>query len=97
MRLKREEIEKMKKAFQSVLAKEEVLHHREVLRKDERVKDLEKRLRWDCFWVVKRNSLEITEMLQKLDKDRDFNDTHLDTGLKRVIKELGWGVEGEEG
>lgn len=56
--------------------------HRESLQTDPRVKDLEKRLRWDCLWSVG---------LSRYLSDNIYsyaNDDHIDTALKKIMKEL---------
>lgn len=56
--------------------------HREILKQDKRVKDLEKRLRWDWFWAAKCGN-----WANKVYKYA--NDEHIDTALRRAMVELG--------
>jgi len=56
--------------------------HREYLKTDSRVKDLEKRLRWDALWASK-----ITQWLSDT-VYKYANDDHVDTALKQIMKEL---------
>lgn len=49
-------------------------------------KDPEKRFRWDLFYCARRVSpdrIAITDSIQYLNSD------HLDTALKRIVRELG--------
>jgi hypothetical protein len=56
--------------------------HRAVLSKDSRVKDLEKRLRWDLSYKA-----GLTQFL--CDSVYSYaNDEHIDTALKNIVKEL---------
>jgi len=59
--------------------KEKVLAHKEALASDTRVKDLGMRFRWDLLWAAK---VDLNAMYVYL------NDSHIDTALKAIVKEL---------
>lgn len=48
----------------------------------DQVKDLNKRYRWDLLWASGLSAL-ITEMY-----DQGVNDSHIDTALRKIVKEL---------
>jgi len=55
---------------------------RTILAKDPKVKDLEKRLRWDLSYKAGLNSFICGHLYSYLD------DSHIDTALKLAVKEL---------
>ena len=61
-----------------------VLEYKEGLKNDSRIKDLDKRFRWDIYRAS----------YSKYDKDlpaklyKYLNDSHIDSALKSIIKEL---------
>lgn len=60
---------------------EKIQLFKESLKTDKTVKDLEVRFMFDLFWAVpSENRKRITE--------KDYNDNHLQTALKKVVKEL---------
>ena len=60
---------------------------KEQLECDGEVKDVNKQLRWDLFWGVKRIfDEEVTAFMD--DAYKTMNDTNLDTALKKIVKEL---------
>jgi hypothetical protein len=65
--------------------REKIKAHRETLKKDQRVKDLEMRYRWDIM-NLKTHYAENNALFDIF--YRYLNDNHIDTALKRVIKEL---------
>lgn len=56
--------------------------HREVLKSDPRVKDIEKRLRWDAAYGAGLTRFLCDEVYPYADDD------HIDTALRRVMAEL---------
>lgn len=68
----------------SLLPKEAVLKHKAKLAADPKVKDLEKRFRWDLLWSTKMSSWVSGTLYKYMD------DSHLDSALKQVVKELGY-------
>jgi hypothetical protein len=54
------------------------------LRHHTKPKDLQKRLRWDFFWKI--HSADRGPLMQELYSYLD--DTHIDTALKRIVKEV---------
>jgi hypothetical protein len=67
----------------SMLPSDEVSQHKKALLSDPRVKDLDKRFRWDLMYRAGLNKW-VCETLYPY-----MNDTHLDTALKSVVKDLG--------
>jgi hypothetical protein len=72
---------------------EAVANYRKLLRQEAKAKDIEKRLRWDLFWCIPyaRRSPVLSEM-----NDLDLNDTHIDTALRRIVRELEAAESGRE-
>lgn len=61
---------------------EKVEKHIEYLKTDERVKDINKRLRWDLFYAAGLTTFTCDELYKYLD------DTHIDTALRQIMKDL---------
>jgi hypothetical protein len=57
-------------------------HHKKTLENDPRVKDIEKRFRWDLLFAA--NSLWVCDNLYSY-----MDDSHIDTALKSIVRELG--------
>ena len=74
--------EHMKEFCQEWLKAETIKEHRAHLQTDASVKDLECRLRWDIFWYVWHRSLLLREAVEDLTND------HIDTALRRLMREL---------
>lgn len=49
----------------------------------DRVKDLEKRYRWDMFWYLLRVYPSLNDAIE------GFDDSHIDTMLRRAVQPLG--------
>lgn len=49
----------------------------------DKVKDLNKRFRWDLFWGA--NSLYHKENQSSLLDGKDYSDAHIDTALRRIV------------
>ena len=81
MKIKPEHYAHIKKAI-STLPRDKVLLHKEALKDDPRVKDQAMRFRWDLFWATRQESKIIHDLYQYL------NDTHIDTALRSIVKEL---------
>jgi hypothetical protein len=63
---------------------EMIAEHKKSLLNDERVKDINKRFRWDLLWAIPHKiRLEITDRIYKY-----ANDDHVDTALKHIVYEL---------
>jgi hypothetical protein len=56
--------------------------HRELLKQDTRVKDVEKRLRWDLVTAAKLTPWICSDLYPYL------NDSHIDTALRAAVAEL---------
>ena len=61
---------------------DKVQAYRTQLQADHRVKDIDLRLRWDIFWMVFKHSLVLREAV------KDLKDDHIDTALRRLMREL---------
>ena len=48
----------------------------------DKVKDLNKRYRWDLFWLADGKATTVKEMYVYM------NDDHIDTALKSIVKDL---------
>ncbi len=59
--------------------------HKQKLASDPKVKDVEKRLRWDLLRAIAPPSW----VCKHLYDEDGLNDTHIDTALRNVVKELG--------
>ena len=62
--------------------KKDVLKYKQSLKSDPRVKDIDKRLRWDLFNMA----IPVTWVCDNLYSYLD--DNHIDTALKKIMKEL---------
>ena len=85
MKIKPEDKEYLKRGIQGLINEygmEYVRKHKESLKSDPRVKDLNIRFAWDLFWGAKfkDNCRYLYSYL---------NDDHITTALKRIVKELG--------
>ncbi len=83
MKIKHEHINFIKDSIAALSLVEKIKAHRDVLRLDDRVKDLEKRLRWDMLYAAV-SSKWIGDNLYPY-----MNDTHIDSALKSIAKEIG--------
>lgn len=61
------------------------INHYEYLKTDERVKDLPRRFRWDCLWAGQR--YRVSQGGDAFDLI-EYNDDHIDTALRSIMKEL---------
>lgn len=62
--------------------KKDVLKYKQSLKSDPRVKDIDKRLRWDLFYFAMPVAWDSKELYGYL------NDNHIDTALRKIMKEL---------
>lgn len=92
-KIKDEDYHTMKSLIESLVKEvgiKKIEEYKESLKSDPRVKDLEMRFRWDLWWAAKNkargSSQGIPADFHK--KSRDFKDTHIDTALKKIIKDL---------
>lgn len=65
------------------LNKEVIARHRETVRKSGEYVDLEKRVRWDCLWAAVPSRWLVDNLYDYI------NDTHVDSALKSIMRELG--------
>lgn len=82
MKVKSEDYEYMKSKMSREISKKDAERHRHYLLKDPKVKDLEKRFRWDCVYAAKLSGFICHSLYDYC------NDDHIDTALKKIIKEL---------
>ena len=59
--------------------------HKQKLASDPKVKDVEKRFRWDLLYALAPPSWVVKYLY---DED-GLHDTHIDTALRNIVKELG--------
>lgn len=50
----------------------------------DKVKDLDKRYRWDLFWIVWAEDGELRQLISH----GNYNDAHIDTALRAVVPSL---------
>ena len=81
MKMKETHYEQLKNEI-LCLGTNRIATHRLALQRDSRVKDLEKRFRWDLLWATGQSKW-ITDVLYSY-----LNDTHIDTALRSIVKEL---------
>lgn len=72
---------RLETAFNAVLSVAHIDDYREKLRADPRVKDIEKRIRWDVFYAIPRDIREpiVRELYAYL------NDANIDAVLKQLM------------
>jgi len=58
-------------------------NHKEALKNDERVKDIEKRFRWDLMYAANLSPWICDNLYSYMD------DSHIDTALRSIVRELG--------
>ena len=81
MKIKTEHYKEMLNVLSKV-DKDAARKHKEALKQDARVKDVEKRLRWDLLYAAKLSPWICDNLYPYL------NDSHIDTALKSIINEL---------
>jgi len=86
MKMSKEMFEDMKYRIDHLIATlglSKIHAHYEFLKTDERVKDIDKRFRWDLLNAINRyDGLRILDMY-----DDGLNDTHIDSALKAYMKD----------
>jgi hypothetical protein len=68
----------------NALDRDKIAAHKEALRGDGRVKDLEMRFRWDLLWAS-----GLSPWMSAVLYPTGVNDDHIDTALRKVVRELG--------
>ena len=81
MKMKPDHYNHMKSAIASIDTAK-VASHKEALTHDARVKDLDKRFRWDLSYAAKLTPWVCDNLYSYLD------DSHVDTALRSIIREL---------
>ena len=87
MKIQSEHFEIMRQAI--IPLKDKIVTHREYLKTDTRVKDIEKRLRWDVFYAARLTGEygSLSEFACKVLYDY-CNDDHINASLKAIMKEI---------
>ena len=80
MKMKPEHYQHIKESMAKIADK--IPAHRERMKEDPRIKDLDKRVRWDWLWGTGLSSWMSANLYKYL------NDSHIDTALKQIAKEL---------
>jgi len=80
MKIKPEHYNHIKQAIDAIPEKLKQSHF-ESLKLDDRVKDIGKRFRWDCFNYAGLTTFACDTLYSYM------NDTHIDTALKSIVKE----------
>lgn len=81
MKMSTEHYSHIKQAILS-LPSDKAAAHKEALKSDPRVKDLDMRFRWDLLYAAKLSGYICDNCYSYL------NDTHIDTALKSIVREL---------
>lgn len=66
--------------FIKSIDKDRILAYIEYLKTDPRVKDINKRLRWDIYYLAVKSNKTLQDELYMY-----LNDTHIDTALKHAM------------
>lgn len=86
MKMKTEHYATLRAALVPVITGEHYEAHREALKSDPRVKDLDKRLRWDALYAVSRTSAVPQGFIGSLYEY--LNDDHIDTALRAIVRDV---------
>lgn len=78
MKIKPEHFEYIKAAIAN-LDPEKVAAHKEALKGDSRVRDLDKRFRWDCLHATVPSRWVCDNLYPYM------NDDHIDTALRKIV------------
>lgn len=87
MKMKQEHYQVLKAGIEAI-DRQAIAAHKIDLLNDSMVKDLDKRLRWDCLHATKIKIGDGNGM-SGLPLYGYLNDDHIDTALKAIFKELG--------
>lgn len=82
MKMTQPHYDHMKSAIALIWTQEKHDAQRQFIMNEGKAKDIEKRLRWDWFYHAKLSHWVCDNLYTYLD------DTHLDTAVKRMMKEL---------
>lgn len=84
MKIESGHYEKLKKLVSATATKERLAEHRAALVEYGKCQDVEMRIRWDAFYCIphEHRRLLCQELYNYLDDD------HIDTALKKIIKEI---------
>lgn len=81
MKMKKESVEAI--VGMLVDKKEAIQGHKEWLKENARYNSLETRLAFDCWWTLPQ------EFRMETRDSQDLKDAHIETGMKRALKEIG--------
>ena len=82
MKIKLEHYNTLKNVI--LLSKDKINLYRQAIIKEGTAKDIEKRLRWDLLWSIPDNIR--TSLINQI--YTYANDEHIDTALKKLVREL---------
>ena len=90
MKATKAQIDWIVREFQKVIEIRTIDYHYFQIKNDARIKDIDKRIRWDYFWaainIQRKAGIPIT-LHREL---KNLNDTHIDTALKAAFEILGY-------
>ena len=84
MKITPEHYEFIKSAIQNNFTVSLVNDHRTFIENEGKAKDIDKRLRWDLLWLSVTSAWICGTIYKYADN------THIDTALKKIVKELGF-------
>ena len=87
MKIKKEHYEHIKQEIQNLVSakgKETIAEYKKDLLNDTRIKDINVRFRWDLLHAANLDSY----VCNTLYINEGLHDTHIDTALKHIVKEL---------
>ena len=82
MKIKQEHYNYMRDTMRDYKYRDRIAEHRTALLNDPRVKDIEKRIRWDWLYASGLTAWICKELYEYM------NDEHIDTALRSIVKEL---------
>jgi len=87
MKMSKESYEKLKVCFMKLKETklQEIQSHRDFLASKPYKGDLKKRMRWDML----RACVPVEWLCDQLYKAENLNNAHIDSALKKIVKELG--------
>ena len=85
MKMKKESVKEI--VGMLVDKKEAIQAHKEWLKENARYNSLTTRLAFDCWWTLPQ------EFRKEIRDSQDLKDTHIETGMKQALKEIGINFE----
>lgn len=84
MKISKEVYNTLKDSFKCHITVEQIEKQKAFIKEEGKSKDPSMRLRWDAYWYVRMLDESVKAMFQ----ERGITDAHIDTCLRRVMKEL---------